>query len=244
MKTFFSLLLAILFSGSSFAQYSAEDYGLCIDGPCDHSYSLELDPVESYVSGNTMLFSTTFSMTDSNEPIYLVPSPRVGVSIDGETYYNKTLSCGGEPYERTCWQDFTVPLTALGDLSNVDSVYVRLAVTLDFMLPDTAFSIGIYKEPFMFPNSSMVTGTDDDVDEELFAIKMYPNPTTSSVTIETPGSNESVVEILDLAGKRVAISDHTTSITTIDVSEFVSGIYLVKVTTENSEVFIERLLVQ
>jgi len=244
MKTFFSLLLAILFSGSSFAQFDAADYGLCIDGPCDHSYSIELNPsVDSYVLGNTMLFSTIFNMTDSNEPIFtgIYPYPRVGVSIDGETYYNKTLDCGSDPFERTCWQDFTVP-SSLHDFSTVDSVYVRFAIAFEISLPDTGFNVTVYTEPLMFPNSSMVTGI--DVDEELFAIKMYPNPATSSITIETPGSNESVVEILDLAGKRVAISDHTTSIATIDVSEFVSGIYLVKVTTENSEVFIERLLVQ
>jgi len=59
----------------------------------------------------------------------------------------------------------------------------------------------------------------------------YPNPATSKITVEV--QEPTVIQILDLSG-RVLIEDSTSANVDIDVEELNSGIYIIKVNTQES----------
>jgi hypothetical protein len=60
------------------------------------------------------------------------------------------------------------------------------------------------------------------------AFSIYPNPTSTSITIETPYSVS--LSIHNLNGRQLLHQEINKSITTIDVSTFSGGVYLVKMT--------------
>ncbi|MFA7446651.1 MAG: T9SS type A sorting domain-containing protein [Flavobacteriaceae bacterium] len=59
--------------------------------------------------------------------------------------------------------------------------------------------------------------------------KLYPNPATSLLNIESTSEVKSV-EIFDLTGRKVVVS---TSNNTVDVSSLTSGTYIISITSEN-----------
>jgi hypothetical protein len=62
-------------------------------------------------------------------------------------------------------------------------------------------------------------------------IKLYPNPTSNTVTINADDSYN--VTIMDLSGKEVFNGKMNSNTMTIDMSQYNAGIYLVKLSNEN-----------
>ena len=91
--------------------------------------------------------------------------------------------------------------------------------------------------------SEVETGsTTSSVDNS--SIKLYPNPTTSSVTLEITGNTgATTVLVTDISGK--VISTHTTEESTlsIDMSNVAPGIYLFTVNT-GGKMYSEKVIVQ
>ncbi|PCJ25516.1 MAG: hypothetical protein COA97_07550 [Flavobacteriales bacterium] len=70
-------------------------------------------------------------------------------------------------------------------------------------------------------------------------LKMYPNPVSSNLTIELIDFNKSFkaqIYLTDITGKEVYATSINQSINTIDVSSFKSGLYLLKIVSDNGEV--------
>lgn len=70
---------------------------------------------------------------------------------------------------------------------------------------------------------------------------VYPNPTIDNLTIETPpvlpvGRQISIIEILNIQGQLLKTLTSSDNITSIDVSTFKSGVYVVEVKTEKGVV--------
>jgi hypothetical protein len=61
-------------------------------------------------------------------------------------------------------------------------------------------------------------------------ISIYPNPTSDNITIETPQKSE--IEILNIQGQSIKSFTAISNKTTIDVSGFAKGLYILKVKTE------------
>jgi len=61
-------------------------------------------------------------------------------------------------------------------------------------------------------------------------IKIYPNPATNNITIESP--QQAIIEMLNIQGQLIKILTANSYKTNIDVSAFPKGMYVVKVKTE------------
>ena len=88
-----------------------------------------------------------------------------------------------------------------------------------------------------------ITGTDEFVN--LAKAQLYPNPTEGMVTLEISGNHSSEVEVvvMNILGKEVLKKDfHTTELLQIDMSEHVSGMYIVKLIVDGNEIVKKLIL--
>ncbi len=76
---------------------------------------------------------------------------------------------------------------------------------------------------------------DDGVEELVSAFNVYPNPVNDKLYIETEVEIEEV-SIFDIYGRRQELSAVSCQPSAIDVSNLNSGVYFVKIVTENGEV--------
>jgi hypothetical protein len=72
----------------------------------------------------------------------------------------------------------------------------------------------------------------DELGTSVYDIKIGPNPTKGIVAINTTQSFEGRVIVLDINGKQL-IDKKLGSETTLDISAYANGIYLVKITDAN-----------
>jgi hypothetical protein len=68
---------------------------------------------------------------------------------------------------------------------------------------------------------------DISTSDDLF---IFPNPTTNSLTIQSP--QKSTIEILNIQGQMIKTIYNSDLQTTIDVSDFPIGVYIIKAKTE------------
>ena len=88
-----------------------------------------------------------------------------------------------------------------------------------------------------------ITGTDEFVN--LAKAQLYPNPTEGMVTLEISGNHSSEVEVvvMNILGKEVLKKDfHTKELLQIDMSEHVSGMYIVKLIVDGNEIVKKLIL--
>ena len=75
---------------------------------------------------------------------------------------------------------------------------------------------------------------------ELFNFSIYPNPTTTSFSINTNASN---IEIYDLTGKLIkSFNGVYTRTDTFDISSLNTGVYMVKVSNDNNQTMTTKLI--
>ena len=75
---------------------------------------------------------------------------------------------------------------------------------------------------------------------ELFNFSIYPNPTTTSFSINT---NASHIEIYDLTGKLIkSFNGVYTRTDTFDISSLNTGVYMVKVSNDNNQTMTTKLI--
>ena len=74
---------------------------------------------------------------------------------------------------------------------------------------------------------------------------MYPNPANEKITLQLTNDLLSSYAIMDMKGSTL-LSEEAISGTqkTINVSTLSQGIYLIKVTTENNNSFVKKLVVR
>lgn len=73
----------------------------------------------------------------------------------------------------------------------------------------------------------------DWIGENNESVSVYPNPTTGNVNILASGINH--ITVLNALGQVVYDSDANGSMTTLDMNQYQTGVYMVRVTTENGE---------
>lgn len=73
---------------------------------------------------------------------------------------------------------------------------------------------------------------------ELKEISLYPNPTNSMFTVEVPNDTVKTISVVDVMGKVVV----TSNVSTVDVSNLASGIYIVKVETTLGKTGTQKLV--
>jgi hypothetical protein len=70
-------------------------------------------------------------------------------------------------------------------------------------------------------------------------LKIYPNPATNNLTIETP--QKATIEILNIKGQIIKSINNANIIATIDLDNFSSGVYIIKAKTDK-EVMIKKFI--
>ena len=73
----------------------------------------------------------------------------------------------------------------------------------------------------------------DWIGESNESIAVYPNPTTGNLNISALGINH--ITVLNTLGQVVYDSDADGNTTTLDMSHYQAGVYMIRVTTENGE---------
>ena len=92
---------------------------------------------------------------------------------------------------------------------------------------------------------STMTGL-TEVDQPLDQLKLYPNPSDSQINIDydLEGNKKGVLEIYNMEGQLIEqknLGDFFDKVM-LDVSEYTSGTYIVKIQTDNGEVLSERFI--
>ncbi|MFD2565936.1 choice-of-anchor V domain-containing protein [Pseudotenacibaculum haliotis] len=68
----------------------------------------------------------------------------------------------------------------------------------------------------------------------LLKFEMYPNPSSDEVTIQLPsGTEKAKVGVFDYTGRLISSQEVTSSNRKVDVTNLVSGIYIIRVTADN-----------
>jgi hypothetical protein len=111
--------------------------------------------------------------------------------------------------------------------------------------------IGNQRGGFKFYKSTILgkisLSTINDLKEQTFEAKIYPNPAKNKLTIETDLLNEKAqVSIINILGATVinqAMARGTQS-ATIDLINLNAGVYFVKIQTETGKQLVKRLVIE
>lgn len=117
-------------------------------------------------------------------------------------------------------QSYTQSIPDNVDISEYDTVFF-------YCLQFNAFwDIGFYT-PFSNANCSVLDVATFSVNK----VSIYPNPATNQIQVSNIDGNSSEIRIFNVLGKQVL---HQSKITekTIDISSFIRGIYLVKISVD------------
>ena len=99
-----------------------------------------------------------------------------------------------------------------------------IAITDSFIFVGT-YGSGIWKRPL----SDLVGIKENEINNLNYNI--YPNPTSSTLTIETNSNTKQNLEIVNLLGQTM-YTYYIYSKATVDVSAFPKGIYILKLNTD------------
>jgi hypothetical protein len=72
-------------------------------------------------------------------------------------------------------------------------------------------------------------------------VRVYPNPTKDIVNVETAGS-EGMIEVVDALGRSMGTTQIKSEVTTINLSEFNKGVYLLRIIQQNETYTIRVVL--
>ncbi|MBN9293083.1 MAG: T9SS type A sorting domain-containing protein [Flavobacteriia bacterium] len=92
-----------------------------------------------------------------------------------------------------------------------------------------------------------VQGLSTKNNPEKVYFSVYPNPANSTVTIEIPGNKwDATYEVIDLVGKVVYKSTIPSDqiLTQLDVTSFPSGVYQIKVNTNDNRASIKKFIIE
>jgi hypothetical protein len=95
----------------------------------------------------------------------------------------------------------------------------------------TAKAIAYHPDMCQSDVSSAIYDFGNSIREYQTLPSIFPNPTSSSINIDLTGMSCLQIEIFNLVGKRLHHIDHPTGVIQVNMSDYSSGIYLLKVTT-------------
>ncbi len=98
----------------------------------------------------------------------------------------------------------------------------------------------------MLAANTTVNDEKEDFKTPESAFTVYPNPGSGIFTISTPNIENGMIEVYNLAGKRIyhtklkpGISDHT-----LDISTSPRGMYLVRISSDGKEIATQKLIIE
>tara|TARA_B110000902_G_C13809192_1_gene399102 strand:+ start:76 stop:492 length:417 start_codon:yes stop_codon:yes gene_type:complete len=77
---------------------------------------------------------------------------------------------------------------------------------------------------------------------KLNTIKVFSNPASSILNIEHPSNNEMILELFSIEGKKILKKVLTEKRTKLNISQFSSGAYFVRI-IQNKKVFSQKIVI-
>ncbi len=146
--------------------------------------------------------------------------------IDGKGGADKAIFTGN--YSDYTVTSFSTYVTVQDNVANRDAL-------------DTVYGCEILK--FADQEIAVVLGVEEN--QILAGTKMYPNPSSSEVTLMLANAKSVDVVIFDLNGRQLLQSSHSTKEIKIDTRSLKSGLYLVKLSVADSQgTLFKRLIIR
>jgi hypothetical protein len=170
------------------------------------------------------------------------PGPRdflVQYKLSGTTTWNNldTLVCAND-WTTGAVNGLVLPIACENSSSNVS---IRWLVTSVFDINgDTILSTGINKIDDIVVTGTAITGI-DVLETESF-VSIYPNPNKGNFIVENNGEINKI-EVYNILGKRVYVNENTIEPKT-ELSGFISGMYIVQITSALNKVYNYKIVVE
>lgn len=119
------------------------------------------------------------------------------------------------------WVSVDVPLTTFGGAQTRDNLY-------QFLLTSNLGSVYV-DNIYLHKNTTLSTDSFN-----LSSVKLYPNPTSNVLNIESLGNIQSI-SVLNVLGQEVLNEEVNAATFTLDVSTLTSGIYVIKTRIDGNE---------
>jgi hypothetical protein len=183
----------------------------------------------------------TYSQTEFNEEIVIETRTESGWDIEK---YRGTFDGYGNPtgmfYSTWYENEWFTEMELFFDLKYNESNDITEMV---FRYRDPGLSIPINIAKYKYSNFLHFT-TDVPEISVLDNVKVFPNPVSNSfnLRIDEPGFSQYQVEILNLAGQVMLSKNFSDPQISINTESFTSGMYLLKIKTENGKTFTGKLL--
>ncbi|WP_188458943.1 T9SS type A sorting domain-containing protein [Psychroflexus planctonicus] len=145
---------------------------------------------------------------------------------------------GGETSEVTLdyttpnsWQELIFDFTGASSVSNTEiAVFFDIEVNSDVVSDPELNTFQI--DDFVFGEYTTLSSSNFEITD----LKIYPNPTTHLWNVSTNNERITLLEVYDITGKKVFSLQPQSVNTQIDSSNLNSGIYILKLSTENGSV--------
>lgn len=134
------------------------------------------------------------------------------------------------------------------DLPEVVLPLIDNSGTVQFMLvaPDISEGIITFSNssnpefaPVLSVNHNVITATNEDLTEQFTGLLVYPNPTKGNLFVKSLSGTILEIQLLNVAGN--LIQQFVANTFSVDMSDLPSGIYLLKVTTDE-DVLVKRII--
>lgn len=135
-----------------------------------------------------------------------------------------------------------VPIRLIGD--NIDTI-VRLDNTFNgqsYTLPINSYINTVEFDPelWLLANANITTNVGVNVLNNNSAIKIYPNPITNFVNVNSTETIENI-ELVDISGRRIKLIEEINNKEfKLNMSNFVTGIYFLRIST-NQQTYIHKV---
>ena len=128
----------------------------------------------------------------------------------------------------------------VADPSDTSSAYGDLSLDLNVWVTGTVF------EPIDALQDAYDASLSINENSITSGLTMFPNPSSSTVTVKTRNASISAYEIVDISGKVVRRMTSNKPMNTLlfDVGEFSKGVYFVRIYDNKATIGIEKLIVQ
>jgi hypothetical protein len=176
----------------------------CISKVTTASVKTKVNPIPvASISAST---STTISATGN---VKLNASPSSGVTFQWYLNGNPIAGATTKTYIATAGGSYTVAITKTGCTGTSAAT--------------TVTQLGVKEEAGVTSNP---TATEDAV----FELAAYPNPVSGVLTINVRGIDEvnATVQVMDFNGRVVAMKEMKATSTTVDMTGYASGVYLIR----------------
>ncbi|GAB4253006.1 MAG: hypothetical protein Kow0079_08210 [Vicingaceae bacterium] len=168
-----------------------------------------------------------FNNTGTNDELLLYDT------FDGQNWNPKATFNSNSPYDGQYWVQLSV--------SYVGQLFTDYAYAFDFTSNSIATSYGVYLDDITIegtPNSTSINEYNNGI-----IVNVYPNPSETGIFTLSSSLAIKTIKVMDVTGRNVLnITPNNSFKTSIDISSFEKGIYLIDIKYLNNKFEVIKVL--